>query len=180
MTSVASAGHSSRRLLIRATARGILAASVLVALYYTLPLDLEGSTSAAVKLLIGFVAFCAVMVWQLRAISDSRNPGLRALQGMFLVLPLFLLLFASTYFVMGRSDEATFTAPLTRTDALYFTVTIFSTVGFGDISARSEPARLVVTVQMILDLIILGLGVRLILHAVQRGRDRLTDEEDGR
>jgi voltage-gated potassium channel len=27
-------------------------------------------------------------------------------------------------------------APLTRTDALYFTVTVFSTVGFGDITAK--------------------------------------------
>jgi hypothetical protein len=36
---------------------------------------------------------------------------------------------------------------LTRTDALYFTVTVFSTVGFGDITAKTETARLVVTGQ---------------------------------
>jgi hypothetical protein len=34
----------------------------------------------------------------------------------------------------------------------------------------------VVAAQMILDLIILGLGVRIILEAVQRGRQRLTSE----
>jgi hypothetical protein len=34
--------------------------------------------------------------------------------------------------------------------------------------------RLVVTAQMMLDLIRLGLGVRIILTAVQRGRERLT------
>ena len=55
-------------------------------------------------------------------------------------------------------------------------MTIFSTVGFGDISPQSESARLVVSAQMILDLIILGAGVRIILNAVQRGRDRLADE----
>ena len=54
-----------------------------------------------------------------------------------MIVPLFLLLFASTYFLMERASAASFTQPLTRTDALYFTVTVFSTVGFGDISPKS-------------------------------------------
>ena len=58
---------------------------------------------------------------------------------------------------------------LTRTDALYFTVTVFTTVGFGDITATTQAARLIVTVQMILDLGVLGLGIRVFLGAVQRG-----------
>jgi voltage-gated potassium channel len=45
-------------------------------------------------------------------------------------------------------------------------------VGYGDISAVSESARLVVTVQMILDLLLLGLGIRVFIGAVQRGRQR--------
>ena len=45
-------------------------------------------------------------------------------------------------------------------------MTIFATVGFGDISPQSEAARLLTSGQMILDLIILGLGVRIILEAV--------------
>ena len=104
------------------------------------------------------------MLWQLRAIAQSKNPGLRALEGLFLAIPLFLLLFAAAYYLMSRADASDFTATLSRTDALYFTVTIFSTVGFGDISAKAEAARLVVTAQMFLDLIILGLGVRIILE----------------
>ena len=60
----------------------------------------------------------------------------------------------------------------TRTDALYFTVTVFSTVGFGDIVAVSQPARLVVTVQMLLDLLALGLVVRAFVGAVQFARQQ--------
>ena len=159
--------------------RALLTAAVLVALYYLLPLDSSGSdTSVIVKLALGGIFFVGLMLWQLRAIAQSKNPGLRALEGLFLAIPLFLLLFAAAYYLMSRADPSDFTAPLSRTDALYFTVTIFSTVGFGDISAKAEAARLVVTAQMILDLIILGLGVRIILSAVQRGRDRLTTETD--
>ena len=51
------------------------------------------------------------------------------------------------------------------------------TVGFGDISPASETARLVVTIQMILNLIVLGAGVKLLTVPVQRGRQSQADEE---
>ena len=47
---------------------------------------------------------------------------------------------------------------------------MFSTVGFGDITATSETARLLVTAQMILDLLALGLGIRVFIGAVQLAR----------
>jgi hypothetical protein len=39
---------------------------------------------------------------------------------------------------------------------------VFATVGFGDITATTEAARLVVTGQMIIDLIIIGIGAKII------------------
>ena len=57
-----------------------------------------------------------------------------------------------------------------------FAVTIFSTVWFGDISVRAESARLVGSAQIVLDLLLLGLWVRIIVTAVQRGRDRLASK----
>jgi voltage-gated potassium channel len=82
-------------------------------------------------------------------------------------------LFSATYFLMAQDSAANFNVhTLTRTDALYFTVTVFATVGFGDISATSQKARIIVTVQMILDLIVIGLVVRLFLSAVQHARQK--------
>ncbi len=103
---------------------------------------------------------------------------MRAAETLGLVLPLFLVLFASTYFLMEWATAASFTQPLTRTDALYFTVTVFSTVGFGDITAKSETARVVLIVQMLADLALLGAGIRVLLGAVQRGRERSSDRGD--
>jgi hypothetical protein len=73
---------------------------------------------------------------------------------------------------MSAAQPAAFTEPMSRTDALYFTVTVFATVGFGDISAVSTAARIVVTLQMIADLLLLGLVLRAVLDAVRRGRGR--------
>jgi voltage-gated potassium channel len=161
--------------------RAIVTASVLVALYYVLPLDDLSGTSTVAGLAIGIVIFLCLVAWQVWAILRSAHPETRALQALVIVLPLFILLFASAYYVMSRAAPSDFSETLTRSDALYLTVTIFSTVGFGDVSAKSETARLVVTAQMILDLIFLGVGIRVILGAVQRSKnrsaDQVTDEE---
>jgi voltage-gated potassium channel len=138
---------------------------------------LNGDT--ALRILAGLVVFTGVTVWQVRTIIGSRYPALKAAQALGLVLPLYLLVFASTYYVMERASAATFTEPLTRTDALYFTVTVFSTVGFGDIAPKSEAARIVLVVQMLGDLALLGAGARMLLGAVRLGRQRRTGAGDG-
>ena len=56
-----------------------------------------------------------------------------------------------------------------HTGALYLAITVFSTVGFGDITPESELARIVVSVQMLLDLVVIGLVVRLLSTAAKTG-----------
>ncbi len=170
-----------RRLAFRAVLRGVLAAAVLVVLYDVLPLDRSWDSGTAIRLLIGILVFAGVMVWHVRVIAGPRYPGLRAAGALGrwgLILPFYLVLFASTYFLMERAPAANFTQPLTRTDALYRTVTVFSTMGFGDITARSETAQVVLIVQMLADLAILGAGLRVLRGAVQRGRERRPDTGD--
>ena len=53
-------------------------------------------------------------------------------------------------------------------------MTTFATVGFGDITATSQFARVLVTVQMILDLIVLGAVIRVFIGAVQFARQNPT------
>ena len=161
-----------RRLIIWAVVRSLLTAAVLVVVYYLLPLDRPWDSETAIRLMIGLLVFAGLMVRAVRTIAGSRYPGVRAAETLGLILPLFLLLFASTYFLMERASAASFTQPLTRTDALYFTVTVFSTVGFGDITAKSEAARVMLIIQMLADLALLGVGIRVLLSAVQRGRER--------
>ena len=158
-----------RRLVFRAVLRGVLTAAALVVLYYVLPLDQPWNGDTAVRILIGLLVFAGIAVWQVRSIIGSRYPRIRAFEALGLILPFYLLVFASTYFVMQRASAANFTQPLTRTDALYFAVTVFSTVGFGDITPKSEAARVLLIVQMLGDIALLGAGVRVLLGAVRRG-----------
>ena len=166
-----------RRLFGLGLLRALATTVVLVVLYYLLPLD--HITNVPLTLAAGVVILVAVTIWQVRAIIRARYPALRAVEALAATVPLFLLLFASAYFTMAGTNPANFsTHSLTRTDALYFTVTVFSTVGFGDITAASQSARLVVTVQMLLDLLVLGLGIRVFIGAVQRARQQAPPAAD--
>ena len=155
------------------TTRGLLRAAlnvaVMVALYYVLPLGARSSGYVVAELSLGLALFAVVIFWQLRAISRSKLPRIRAVQALATAAPLFLLLFAATYFIMSQQSPETFTEPLTRSDSVYFTITVFATVGFGDISAQDQVARLLVAIQMLLDLVVLGTGIQVILRAVGRG-----------
>lgn len=120
---------------------------VVTALYYLLPFDRSASGVAVTLLVAGLVVFVGLVAFQVRAIIASPFPGLRAIEALATSVPLFLVLFASSYFVMARLSPGSFSAPLTRTDALYFTVTVFSTVGlrttqYGAMSARLSHAML--------------------------------------
>src|SRR5215467_10837410 len=166
------AGRPPARQTIRALLRALVSTAALVSLYYLLPLDHSARWLGVTMLVIGLVLLTGLVIVQVRSIAASPYPGLRALETLATSVPLFLLLFASTYVVMASIAASNFSQPMTRTNALYFTVTVFATVGFGDITAKTEAARLVVSGQMILDLIIIGIGARIILGAVQQSRQR--------
>ena len=167
-----------RRLIVAGLLRASLTTAVLVALYYLLPMNEALHLSAVVRLVVGLIIFAAVTTWQIRRILRSRSPGVRAVEALAVAAPLFLLVFASTYFLMSGGESSNFSQRMNRTDSLYFTVTTFATVGFGDITATSQLARLMVTVQMILDLLILGFGLRAFLGAVHMGRQRQAGTAD--
>jgi len=144
-----------------------------VVLYYVLPLGRVTNLPVWLILTLAPVILTAVTVSQVRAIIRSPHPAVRAVQAAAITVPLFIIMFAVSYFLLSDTDVSNFSAgQLTRTDALYFTVTVFTTVGFGDITATSQLARVVVTVQMVLDLIVLGAVIRVFLSAVQVAREQ--------
>ncbi|MFC8434963.1 potassium channel family protein [Streptomyces sp. NPDC057253] len=152
--------------------------AVLVTAYYLLPLDHASTTTTLPILLIGLAVFVILTAGQVRMILRSPYPGLRAAEALATCVPFFLLLFAAAYVALASLSPGSFGEHLSHTDGLYFTVTVFSTVGFGDITAKSQTARLLVTVQMITNLIVLGLAVKAILAAVRRGQERKAATSD--
>ena len=166
-----------RRALLVAILRSAGVAIVGYFLYFTLPFDSASAFPTGLALSIGLVAVAALTAWQVWAISHSPFPLIRAIEGLITTFPLVILLFATTYFVTNEYQPNSFTQHMTRIDSLYFTVTTFATVGYGDIAPITESARLTATLQMIVDLLLIGLVVRAFAMSVRTGlarRDGLT------
>jgi hypothetical protein len=170
--------RARRRLITLYLLRSAASVTLLVVVYYKAPLDASLDTASWIEFGVALLAFAAMIAWQVRAIISSDLPRLRAIQAVAVGLPLLLLMFASAYIVIAGNQPDAFTEALSRTDSLYFTVTVFATVGFGDITATSQVARVVVIAQMILDLLVLGLVVKVFVGAVEIGRGLGTTRQD--
>ena len=144
--------------------------TLLFSAYFFLPTKSEkDSSSDVLDLILLLLVFGIVVGVQVPAIVRAVHPVLRAVEALTLIIALYLLIFARVYLSNSLSDPAVFNHPLNHTTALYFTVTVFATVGFGDFVAATDGMRAMVTVQMVLNLVVLGLIIRLITSAAQRG-----------
>lgn len=164
-----------RRLVTFAILRSLLTAAVLVAIYFTVPLELVIDAMSAAVLVAGLLAVAAVLGFQIRATIRSPYPGLRAVESLAASAPLILLLFALAHYLVDMTYVGSYSEAMTRLDALYFSVTMFATVGFGDIAPVTDLARVITVLQMVGNLIFIGVVARVLFGAALGGRPKRDD-----
>ena len=158
-----------RRRLIAKTALVCTAlVALIVMLYYLVPWDSSEFGEIAVRLGISLVVVVVGTVISIQYVLRARYPMLRVFEVLAVVVALVLASFASAYAYLSHVDSDAFSEVLTRTDALYFSITTATTVGFGDISASTEGARIVVMLQMITNVVVLGVAARSLLYAARK------------
>lgn len=159
--------RSDRRAVLRTVLLSGVSVSVMLAAYYAAPLDRPLGRGAGLMLGATLVVFAVLVTAQVRAILRSPRPRLRAIQALIIGVPLLIVVFAATYCTVDGQQPGSFSEPLNRTDGLYFTVTVFATVGFGDIAPVTQLARVLVTVQMLTGLLTVGVIAKVVFGAVQ-------------
>ena len=127
----------------------MLVASVLLSAYFLLPLHQFGPHRPLFSWMVFLGALGVVAVLLLLQIRDvllqrsSAQPGF--------VIPLLMLVtvhvFSAGYLALSRHPGA-MKGLETRVDALYFTTATLATVGYGDVVAVGQSARLVVVLQL--------------------------------
>jgi voltage-gated potassium channel len=136
-------------------------------LYFIAPLDGRFSEVLAFVLVL---VVCAMLLplaaRRSRQILVSDQPILVAAQALFTALTLFVVAFSAVYYVLAVDLDRQIEGIETKIDALYFTVTVLATVGFGDITPVGQGARALVTFQMAANLALLAVAVRLVSWAL--------------
>ena len=170
------------KVLVRAALRAVLFVVILLAVYAVIPLNQSTGTTITVVVLcgLGLVLFAIVFVRRLQAITRSDYPLVTAGESLIEVLAVFVVLFAMIHLAIADAAAGAYSEPLDRLDAIYFAVTVLTTVGFGDIAPVSSSARLATTIQMLADLFLIAAAARVIIGVARRSDARKQEQSGGR
>jgi voltage-gated potassium channel Kch len=156
----------------------LLPVGVLLA-YFVMPVNLD---KAPVGVLLGAllaIAGLAAVTW---VIVDEVQRAERRLRLVHLLLSLELVvvIFSLAYYWIAVHLPGEFIGLVTRLDALYFALTTVATVGYGDISAAGQLARLLVSVQLVFNLVFVAALVGLLQGRMREGKPPSREGDDAR
>jgi hypothetical protein len=150
-----------RRAIALTIARSILLFSAVIYLYYVFPFGGGTMNSTAwIRLVLGIAFFGLTVFLVARKVWNAKHPQLGAVEALAVAFPRFICVYAGVYLGLSHQNPAAFSEVLTHTSSLYFTVVTFGTVGFGDIRPVTDLARLVVTSQILIDVLFIAFVVR--------------------
>jgi hypothetical protein len=164
-----------RRMLRSAVLRIVVSIIVMLGTFFLLPFERVSVAQLWLIVVAALVVLTAVSVAQLRAVASSDFPTLRGVEALVVTVVLLLVSFSGIYIGMSSYDAGAFDEQLDHVGALYFALTTLTTIGYGDIAPVSNAARIVVMVQMVVDVVILGVFIRLVVNAV---KSRLSTDPD--
>lgn len=146
---------SARRRRVRQVAFPVL----VVAAYYLVPVFQPVAESGTLLRAAATAALLAVAAWLVgREVLRNVHAGAAAvrLDRLLLAAVAGIVVFAFADYTVAIGDEGQFVGLETRTDALYFALSTLTTVGFGDVHAAGQLARVVVSVQIVFNVAVLA------------------------
>ena len=149
---------------------GLLVAEVLVLVVAYFLIPLEGSLAfRLVAYGLGLTLVVFVVARQMRRHLASRDNEVR-IDSLALAIVMSVLLFALAYYAVSTAESGEFSGLSTRVDALYYSLTVATTTGFGDVSAQSQLARALVSAQLVFNMLIVATAVPLLTRTVKERR----------
>ena len=114
--------------------------------------------------IVGAIIGIGILGWVLglEVVHAAEGAETRTVPALVLLLCLMVFAFSLSFYLMERVNPASFDGLHTRVDALYFTLVTMATVGYGDVHAEGQGARLLVIGLIVFDVVIVASLVRLL------------------
>ncbi|MDH2416013.1 potassium channel family protein [Nocardioides sp. CER19] len=141
--------------------------ALVVGLYFVVPVTAAPQRTDVVRLLLSalmLLVLTAVVVWQIRA--QLAHPE-RRIDALLLALVVGVLGFSLAFYVLEQRDPGQVAELGTRVDALYFTMSTLLTVGYGDVHAVGQTARVLVLIQMVYNVVVIAGAAGLITRRMR-------------
>lgn len=177
--------HPPARTVLRAglpaLALALVAVVAVLAVYMWVPVPHKEDSPwlVAVSIVAISVLYIAIGLWSLMRINTSPHPFRVGLTMLTVMITALVVLFALTYVSMSVRDPASFNVPLDKVSALYFTMAILTTVGFGDIHAVEHSAMIAVMVQMVVGLTLITTVARVMVSAARTATRKQIEQRRG-
>ena len=135
----------------------------LLVAYYAFPLRWAADSVLAVgtSLLATVGALSLVGTVMVKELGSVRRgaPG-RSTRVLAMLLIVLVMAASLTFFLLDQIRPHEITGLDTRTDALYFTLSTMTTVGYGDVHAEGQIARALVCVMIVFNIVVVASLVR--------------------
>jgi hypothetical protein len=137
--------------------------------YYAVPVSTQDSTSHVIfgllLTLVGITMLGWAIVGQIK--RQLKQSGEESIPTLLMLLGLVAVVFAMGYFLLKEHSPGEMVGVSTRTDALYFTVSTLTTVGYGDVHAEGQIARALVILQLLFDVVFVGAAVSTLVRSLR-------------
>ncbi|MEU1763017.1 potassium channel family protein [Micromonospora sp. NPDC005686] len=166
--------------LRRVPRRAAAACLLMLVGYFLVPVEADPNglrlvlRSAGTLALVAVVAFLVTGQVRRQLVRDQptgRDED-RALTRLAVALIAGLLVFALGDYVVANTRPGEFTGLRTRVDALYFALATLTTVGYGDVHAQGQIARVAVCAQMAFSIGVVATGASVVVKQMTRRSGR--------
>ncbi len=144
--------------------------ALILVTYFVVPVEDQLHPSGLVRTLIALVALsilAAGMIYQLRVHAEDSE---RRIEGLVLAIVVVVVFFAFGFYLLARHNPDQVAGLHTRVDALYFSMSTLSTIGFGDVHATGQAARVLVMIQIVFDLVFVAAAASLVSAHIRQVR----------
>ncbi|SCL22843.1 Ion channel [Micromonospora rhizosphaerae] len=158
--------------------RTLVACGLLVLVYFVVPVKPDPNAARLTLRIAATVAMVLVVAWLVtgqvrRQLAAPVPPGAADVRSLFrlaVALVAGLLAFALADYIIAAALPGQFQGLDTRVDALYFALTTLTTIGYGDVHAQGQFARVVVCVQMAFSIGVIATGASILVKQLTSGR----------
>lgn len=137
--------------------------------YFTIPFRGDHWPVAVGLALLAVGASVPITVRRVARIRSAAHPVSEAFEAVAILASLILVAFATTYYAIATNTDQ-LPGIHTKIDSFYFTATTLATVGFGDIVPTGQAARMIVAVQILLNISLIAGSFRLVSNAAHDRR----------
>jgi voltage-gated potassium channel len=140
---------------------------IVLVLYFTVPVSFDLEAGGAVEVIVSLVALALLAVAVLAEVRRQLVDADRRIDGLVVAVMIAVLGFALGFYVLAQRDPDQIAGLHTRVDALYFTMSTLLTIGYGDVHAAGQAARVLVLIQMIFNVVIVATAASTITTRVR-------------